>query len=576
MSQIYSYHPLYDVEEMFKFRYLYQSGKLFIHRYLKKLSSRESEAEFHRRREITYCPSHAKAAILDIQNSIYQRLVDVIRNDLPDTFNMVVDGANKGVDRRGRSMSAFMGTEVLPELLFMNKVGIFLDKIPSEGKTLADGKNIPYAYVYTREQIINETYSDDNELIAVTLQCYTKQYDDLGMLKNSDKSSIRNYRLVDGKVHLHTFDSQADALPEPIVTELTQIPFVILEMREALLRDIADYQIALLNLASADINYALKSNYPFYTEQYMPGADNFSNLQSTVALDNEEQELRSGGKQFEVVDKPATEVVISGGMSGRKYQKGLEAPSFINPSSEPLEVSMKKQEVLKREIREVLNLNIGSIQSRRASEESKKQDSVSKEEGLSRIGLELEYAERKLIEFWSEYDGFDGDSEIIYPKNYSLRSDAERQAEAGSLVTTGTKINSVTFKRHIAKEAARLSLGTKVDDSTLKKIYDEIDSTKLVFVDPDDIRQDLESGMVDTENASKARGYPEGCVEQAKKDHAEKLKRIANSQGGMQTATGVDRNENRDAKSEREGEQSNQLNESPSVRGKQKAKTNDE
>jgi hypothetical protein len=39
------------------------------------------------------------------------------------------------------------------------------------------------------------------------------------------------------------------------------------------MEDIADYQIALMNLESSDINYMLKSNFPFYVEQYDPRAE---------------------------------------------------------------------------------------------------------------------------------------------------------------------------------------------------------------------------------------------------------------------------------------------------------------
>ena len=57
-------------------------------------------------------------------------------------------------------------------------------------------------------------------------------------------------------------------------------------------------------------------------------------------------------------------------------------------------------------------------------------------------------------------------------------------------------------------------------------------------IDPDVIRLDHEAGFVSTESASLARGYPEGEVEQARKDQAMRLTLIAEAQstGGMQNA----------------------------------------
>jgi hypothetical protein len=42
---------------------------------------------------------------------------------------------------------------------------------------------------------------------------------------------------------------------------------VVFNISDSLLADAADYQIALLNLNSADLGFALKANYPVYTEQ---------------------------------------------------------------------------------------------------------------------------------------------------------------------------------------------------------------------------------------------------------------------------------------------------------------------
>ena len=48
---------------------------------------------------------------------------------------------------------------------------------------------------------------------------------------------------------------------------MTRIPFVLLDIGDSMIKDVVNHQIALLNLGSSDVNYALKSNFPFYIEQ---------------------------------------------------------------------------------------------------------------------------------------------------------------------------------------------------------------------------------------------------------------------------------------------------------------------
>ena len=52
-----------------------------------------------------------------------------------------------------------------------------------------------------------------------------------------------------------------------IQLELRRIPFVLLDIGDSMIKDVVNHQIALLNLGSGDVNYALKSNFPFYVEQ---------------------------------------------------------------------------------------------------------------------------------------------------------------------------------------------------------------------------------------------------------------------------------------------------------------------
>ncbi len=65
----------------------------------------------------------------------------------------------------------------------------------------------------------------------------------------------------------------------------------------------------------------------------------------------------------------------------------------------------------------------------------------------------------------------------------------------------------------------------------MQKIMSEIDKSDVIYAPPDILQKDLEAGLVGLETASKIRGYPPDEVEKAKKDHADRLARIAQTQG---------------------------------------------
>jgi hypothetical protein len=532
-------HPDYDamVIDWEKYRLAYESGRPFVDKYLERFSSREDSTDFDNRKSVTYVPAHAKAAVNDVKNAIYQRFVDISRKDGPLTYQQAITGINGGVDLQGNSMNGFIGRVVLPELLVMSKVGIFIDKprLP-EGATLSEQMSIrPYLYMYKAEQIRSWTYNNQNILTGLLLQDIVCDVaDEWGVMYQE----IEGYRLIHLKldgVHIRFFDAKGKESQDEVVLNLTRIPFVLGDISTSLMTDISDYQIALMNLASSDLMYAMKSNFPFYTEQYYPAAEHLA-LRQADASDTDSYPGTSEEAQI------AREKEIKvGSTKGRRYAKGLERPGFVHPSSEPLEASMRKQEQMKQEIRQLINLNLTNVEPRRASAEAKAFDERGLESGLSFIGLELEYVEREVARIWAEYENRrkPDAATIYYPKTYSLRSEGERQAEADMKIKQAAQVPSNTYRKEMMKEVADLTIGTKVSEQTLLTIKTEIDSASVVLVDPTTIREDVEQGLVTRTTASGARGYPEGEVAKAEEEHAKRLARIAISQSEGMAARGV-------------------------------------
>lgn len=511
-------HPSYKSFITFweKYRLTFEGGKDFVEKYLEKFSLHEDTTDFKSRRDMSYCPAHSKAAIIEIKNAIYQRMVDITREGGPESYKEAILGKNNGVDLNGNTMNGFIGREVLPWLLVMKKVGVYIDKQKIENNlTRLTAKTLrPYLYTYAAEDIRSWSYDNENNLTVVLLREHTDEIDsETGLVVDT----VERYRLlqkIKGGVKVDFYDVDGELIPgESTVLTLPEIPFVIFEITDSLMKDIADYQIALLNLASSDLNYALKSNCPFYTEQYNPLTEMSHLLKSDPSADGE-------GEDAGVAAQHNTKTGVS---QGRRYPKGTERPAFIHPSAEPLEASMHKQRELRQEIRQLVMLALTNLEPRRASAESKEYSDRGLEAGLSYIGLELAFGERQIASIWATYEGSEEPATISYPETYSLKSEEERQAEADRLANLIPKIPSIAYQRVLARRIVVITVGTKITNDKLKEINTEIDAAKIIAIDPDVIRSDHEAGLVSSKTASEARLYPVGDVEQAQRDRVERV-----------------------------------------------------
>jgi len=533
-------HPTYDAKlsDWEKYRLAYEGGREFIDEYLKKYSAREDPSEFGQRKEMTYCPAHAKAAINDIKNAIFQRTTDISRVGGSLSYLNAATGSDvRGVDLKGNTMNSYIGRMILPELLALGKVGVFIDKPNTEIITRADEMSTrPYIYLYKAEDIRSWSHNLDHQLVSLLLRDYTYELDEETQLPSDETERFRHLWLADGVVHAQFYSQDGTPQDEEQILELDEIPFVTFEITASLMTDVADYQIALLNIASSDVTYTMKANFPFYTEQYDPNLEMNHLLRGPSSTAGES----APGTSSEAATSKGKEVKV-GATQGRRYPKGMERPDFINPSSEPLRASLEKQYSLQQEIRQLVNLAVTNQAPRNASAESKSYDERGLEAGLSYIGLELEYGERRVAEFWAMYENTEP-TLVKYPEKYTLKSDKERYEEADKLEKSAQTIPSNTYRREIMKEAAETRIGTKVSAAVLDEIRREIDAAVVVVTDPDVLHQDLEDGLVSPETAAVARGYGPEEVAKAAAAHEARLARIAIAQasgGGVGQARGI-------------------------------------
>lgn len=528
-------HHLRFFTDWEKWRLTFEGGRLFKDEYLVKFSKREKTDEFNLRKKITYVPAHAKAAVLDVRNSIYQRMIDITRIGGSKSYKEAVKGLDKGVDNKGSSMDVFIGKEVLTELCVMGRIGVYVDKADLGAvSTLDQTRGVrPYLYYYQAEDIYSWRFDEQNNLTHVLLRDRDFTVNDETGLVNGLVEKFRLLELLENGVSVRFFDITAvpgnpgtgtkvkalvERIDEAALLKLSEIPFVIGELSHSLMTDIADIQIALMNMASSDVAYALKSNWPFYTEQYHP-------------QDAQNSTRPAGADGTGATAKQASTKEVNVGVAqGRRYPKGVDRPGFINPDPGPLRASMDKQEQLRHEILQLLNLSVADLKPIRASAESKQQDDSGLEAGLSAIGLTLETMERSIGRIWSEYEASEEDPTVKYPSTYQIRSEADRRQEAKEIRELLPTIPSKTYQKSAAKDMVRILSGHKLDEETLKTINSEIDAAPVVVTDPAIIKEDHEAGFVSTDTASIARGYAPGESEQARKDHAQRLALIQAAQ----------------------------------------------
>lgn len=560
-------HPLYSLpdDDFDKWRICYRAGDTFIRHYLQRFNPREGDENFVLRQKIAYAPAFAKAAINEIRNSVYQRMGEIRRLGGPKNYQDAIQGNNAGVDLCGSSMNAFIGQDVLTELMIMGKVGIFVDKQRIDSPLLADNKDKrPYLYYYTRENILSwdSTYVQGDEVYTnLLLRNSVMEYDPDTSLPLGYREVYRHFwiNINDGYVYVDDWIDVPDEnnkdqyisikTRDTIKLDLKEIPFVYLDIGQSMMEDIANYQIGLLNLASSDLNYAFRSNFVFYTEQYDAMAEQTYGRRAVAPkvdpnnplVDIKKLDAAQQGTAALAGTASSTDQVNVGGVSGRKYGKGLDRPGFIAPPSEPLMASMKKEEQMKEELRLIINLSMSNVAPQHASAESKKEDKSGLENGLSGIGLELEYGERRIAKLWSMYENSKEVAEVNYPRKYEIKSDADRQTEAKNLNGLKGAAPSRIYAKEIGKEIARIMLSGKVRQETLTQIEDEIDKAEYITSDAKEIQIDVEAGLVDKETASNARGYNGKIVVPiAAEEYTKRMAQIAASQQkGVGAARGV-------------------------------------
>lgn len=524
-----------------KWRLTFEGGDAYIDEYLRKFN-REKWPNWFERRFLTYCPPAAKEAVVEVRNAVFQRLNDVSRTAGTGTYMASCKGEDGGVDRKGATMSSFLGLTVLDEMLSMKEVGVWIDMpIIRPGETLKDSeKKKPYLYYFPVESVLSWREDDSGKLIRLLVKECELSYDETtGLPTGTEQDRYRFAWLgLDGKVHVRIEDKDGVEIQAETVLDIDEIPFTWFFIPHSLLQDVADMQKALLNMESSDVYWCVKSNWPVFVEQYDPRPSSAmarpAQQAAKVPTFNEDplvtfsaQETPSGQAKEAGQGKDVERTL--GPTGGFRYGKDLNAPAFIHPSPEPLEASMKKEQQIEEKIRRSIHLSVAMLDPRMASAESKQMDDKGLQNGLLAIGMALEAGERDVARIWAKYEKATPTT-IRYPEEWTMQGDAGRRADAEALCKLKDQVPSITASKEICKEVANKLLGHKIAPAKLEEIYNQIDQAECLTFKIEDVEKEIQLRIASAETVSKNRGYPKTEHEKALKEQAEQLRIVAISQ----------------------------------------------
>ena len=550
-SMYLSHHSRYfdHYGEWDKWRTVFGGGQAFIERYLEKFSERESKEVFEKRKRVTPSASFAASSIDEIRDAILNRLHLVKRVGGSDLYTKVVQGKAHGIDYHGNSMTTFMSRSVLPELLVMSRVGIYMDMPRTLPGDRGAAANItPYAYTYPREDILDWKELRDHPGRLAFVSVLDRPVDgplsghvvNRRMTLTTDGVLIQYFMPSEEAQPLLKLNSTPRALlnqleiehiqSEDIMLEgFKEIPFWVADIDRSLMQPVANHQIALMNLESSDIGFCLHANFPFYIEQFegMSGHLNNDNTGTGTAAGA----AGPGRRRIEV-----------GGNIGRQYSTD-KPPAFINPSPDPMRVSMEKQDRLKNDIRRLLHQQVTALNPKKQqSADSAEFGERPLEAGLSFIGHAMQTGENALARFWTLYRTDDKEATITYPSVWTLETDQSRHEKAEALTKLRITIPSPTFQKAVSQQIALTLLTGCVTQDEMDKIYEEIQNAPGVTADPETIALILEKGVIDLGNAAILLGVPKDAPGKAILEHEARLERIAKASQSNSPDTETDPN----------------------------------
>ena len=530
----------------------YEGADAFREEFLQKYSKREETSDFNRRKKLTYIPGHARSSINIIRNALAVQLPDVVRKG----SQSYLDAMARDVDTFQSSMSSFVALKIVPGLLVQGKIYTVVDAPGvADGTTRAEDDGRPYIFTVAADDMLSWSYDSDGRVNAALMRLYEDVVDTETGLVVGTQLIFRYYKLMaagesfagdgetvtagaTGGVLVWEVDKDGKETAPTVILDLTRVPITEFRAVASLMSEIADHQISMLNLASTDMDFLWRNNFPIYVEMTPKGAGAIRPRGTRKTSGSRSTQTSVDGTGEAGAGKSDRQRNVGTG-KGVGYPEGTDKPGFIAPDVENLKASMAKQDSLATEIRVLTNLSLTSmsVKALEQSGASKEADRIGEEAGLAYIGRILETGERDIAILWAMMEAESGETDVNYPQTYTLKSDEERQEEAKKLHELRPAVNSEAYKKAIDRAIADKVLRQQTTPEEMTVIIQEIDDAPFVNDDikqAESIRKDAVVGLVSAETSSKLLGYEDGEVEKA---NVERSARVAERVGASGEGT---------------------------------------
>lgn len=526
-------HPEWSMmsELWAKWRMVYEGGEEFINNFLQEFSRRERSDDFKVRRSITYNPNHAGSIIDIIRNAMTVKLPEVSRKGDEQYEELM----RTDVDMQKSSMSTFIGLEVVPLLLAQGKRFVGVDSPElfdlAGVRTLAEDQGRPYVWSIDAEDILSWSYNDMGQFNTLLMREMTDQRDfESGLVKGS-MQQFRYMRLLgEGDVDealgmsgpgvfVAVFDHESKLIGDPQVLQISRIPVVEFRLVDSLIRDIADMQVALLNLSSTDMSFLFRGNFPIYIEQVDQELATLKPLGSKREVTSPSEEISD--RERIVTDDKRPNVRVAGAQKGVAYPKEVDAPSFIAPTTDNLKASMEKQSMIAQDMRALIDLSLVSLSVKAVEQsgKSKLADRMGQEAALAYIASVLESGEREVAGLFHEFLGVqNADFEVKYPEGFSIKSEDERHDEVTKLRELRSAVPSETYSKVVDERIAEIMLKPIATPEQIQNAITELEAAD--YFDDDKRRQeaiheDVRLKLLSRKTGAKLRGHEEGEADEA-------------------------------------------------------------
>jgi len=271
-----------------RYRLAYLANDEYYNTTINAFSSKEGSTQLAERKRQAYNALPVKNYISALQNHTWRKRFDY---EYEANNQLVDDILQRNADGKFNSIFHFHANDILKWLPTYDTVWIYTAQHSFQGEiTLAQqreqGLN-PYFVLVSPENITNWKLKEDSqtEFSQVMMKTWEEVEDEYGF------AAFQMRYLVFREDVIIKFDEEGEEV-ERYDNEIGKVPFVRLTIDESFISDIVRIAAAAVNLASGNLNFLNKSNFPILTQKGQEPLENFNAYADTGVFVGEDGEMK--------------------------------------------------------------------------------------------------------------------------------------------------------------------------------------------------------------------------------------------------------------------------------------------